>query len=308
MGNNHTQGRPGRLTGTSFKGKHHCPLDHHLNLCVSPRDSWDPPTVSQLLHRDTLWPRWTVMHCYIYVLPLAFANLDSPTAGTTMGERSSSWCQGTGRAERLERERMNERMRAKSGKIQVRADQGQDCFCLTASRSQKTLDEVTLLWPKSQKPIFPQGVILIFPFSIYRWFHKNSWKTETEFWLTSAWKSFLWVWAGSYTFLIGCNLANHPQKRTEIPEFELKEKFDCWRKLLIAEQPFFRHCKRMILKHKIKALCFFRPISNRSWPLELNRFLSSSPKLKTRWMEDFLFCFLIYRYMLISVWQKLFSW
>lgn len=42
------------------------------------------------------------------------------------------------------------------------------------SHSKKKLDEVILLWPKSQKPIFPLEAIFIFPFRVYWWFHKNS--------------------------------------------------------------------------------------------------------------------------------------
>lgn len=44
---------------------------------------------------------------------------------------------------------------------------GWNCFCISVSNSEETLDEVILLRPTTQKPIFLQEVIFIFPFRVY---------------------------------------------------------------------------------------------------------------------------------------------
>lgn len=46
-------------------------------------------------------------------------------------------------------------------------EQGWNRFGLIASHAEETLDEVILLWPKTQKPVFPQEVTFIFPFRVY---------------------------------------------------------------------------------------------------------------------------------------------
>lgn len=57
---------------------------------------------------------------------------------------------------------------------------GVEPSCQTSSHSQKTLNKGTLLWPTSQKPRGPQEAIFIFPFRVYRWFHKNLWEEEEK--------------------------------------------------------------------------------------------------------------------------------
>lgn len=96
----------------------------------------------------------------------------------------TSWWEGTRGALRLEREWMNERMREKWGGKQKtnkqtnkkphRAQQLRESHPAGSSHPQKTLDEMTLLWPTSQKPGLPQELIFIFLLRVHWWFHKNS--------------------------------------------------------------------------------------------------------------------------------------
>lgn len=182
--------------------------------------------------------------------------MDSQTAGG-----GDPWCAGTGGTKRLGQ--MNGSMREKSGEIQVRADQGWNCFCISVSNSEETLDEVISLRPMTQKPIFLQKVIFIFPFRVYWWLHKNSWKNInrvlTHFCLKVP------------PLHLGCKMANQPQR-------QLKSLGLSRRRGLTAEEiTDFQsslscgHCKLMLLKHNIKH-CLPLTLSHRNWPsLEQNR-------------------------------------
>lgn len=157
VGDNHTQGRPTQQkwgwreeesaawledTEASFQDCHFTRiLNEGISLSVRVKQgnttaplttSWltlpprDTPyrTVSQLRHQDTLWPRCTAMHCYIQVLPLAFANLGFRDGRDHGLEKAVHDVKVQGE----QGERMNESMREKLEKIQVRAEQGKNCL------------------------------------------------------------------------------------------------------------------------------------------------------------------------------------
>lgn len=84
----------------------------------------------------------------------------------------SSWCKGTKGTKRLKRERRQERRREKLENTAGRSFSGRTV--LPEGLTHTNPDEMRSLWPKSQKPGFPQEVIFIFLFRVYWWFHKNS--------------------------------------------------------------------------------------------------------------------------------------
>lgn len=97
----------------------------------------------------------------------------SPSPGTWERQQAAHPVKVHGEPRDL-RESGGQRSRNHSGKGRA----GVELSRPISSHSRETLNEVIQLWPKSQKPICtpPQEVIFIFPFTVYRRFHKNSWK------------------------------------------------------------------------------------------------------------------------------------
>lgn len=156
-------------------------------------------------------------------------------------------------------------------KIRRRAH-GVELSCPITSHTEKTLDEVILFWPKSQKPIFPLEAIFIFPFRVCWWFHKNSWKNINGV-LTHLCLKVFPLSLGWFLLYILIRL----QEGQPVPETNWNPQIWIEREVWLLQKttdfqsnlpwgianwcPIFSHTE---LRH------LFHPISNRNWSLELN--------------------------------------